>query len=196
MAQLPIIEGLSRVVLVWTHSAGQRAVNVMHFQAEPSESAALATLIYNSFTVAMWGTVVNAAHIDHIEITPLDGISGTRLQSPTAGAQTTNSTGQSTGDMTPAAAVVVKQATGLRGKSHNGRIFLPFTAESDTATGFITSAKQGTMNTAWENFRAAMATGLHYWSVASYKNADFNAISSVNVELPLATQRRRQSRLR
>jgi hypothetical protein len=192
MAPLPVIADVYRLTLLWVHASGQRAVNVLHVHRTTSTAASVATLIDANVTANMWQPLSSGASVQELHVLKLDGTSST-YELLTSGAKWTGGT---SGDFIPQAAVLISLKTGLRGPSNRGRIFLPFTTETSSGNGTLQTASQATMETAWSAFIAALGTGATTLVVASYAHAIFHNVDSFNVELPLATQRRRQDRVR
>jgi hypothetical protein len=191
LAVLPTIADTFRVVWKWTCS-GSIAVNVVHFRKTSSTSAALYTSIDAAITQAMWACIVPSARLSQMLITPLDGHTATSAFT-TVG---TKYDGGSTGEMVPAAAGLVSLRTADRGPRARGRIYLPFQSETNMANGLLTGASLTTAASAWNTFFTAMAAGSSPMCVASYKWSTAPTVFSLQYETPLATQRRRQSRLR
>lgn len=213
MAPLPTITGVHRVALSWRAGAsGPYAANVMHFYGASVDPDALKTAIDANVTAAMWVGMTSNTVCYQLTITPLDGTSATRTYavSGTKWTGTAASVGTS-----PASAVVVSLKTNSRGRRYRGRIYLPFADETYIAGGSL-SVTPTAGQTAWDTFRAAMATATFPLHVASYGRsyhktgghgapitytpvtwAGFStAVTSCTVETVLGTQRRRQSRLR
>ena len=196
MPPLPVIPNVFRCAFNWVNT-GQIAVNVIHIL--DNTAAATASDIMNALdttvTANMWGPVVPSASINDVGITPLDGIHATAHYGPLTPAHWT---GQNGTDWVPQVAVVMKEGTGLRGRSHRGRIYLPFVAEVQIANGMLDATSAGLMSTHWESWRTALnsATPSCTLVVASYKLHTAAAVESILCEQPLATQRRRQGRLR
>lgn len=192
MSPLPVINDVFRCSIHWVHSSGQRAVNVFHVQSSTLTAQAVANLIDASVTANMWQPVSSSASVQELHVLPLDGSSST-LEKVTTG---TKWAGSTTGDMTPQAACLLSLKTGLRGPANRGRMYLPFIAESSAGNGTLVVASQTTLNAAWLAFIAALGAGGAELVVASYKNANAHQLDSIAAEIPLATQRRRQDRLR
>lgn len=202
---LPVIANTYRCALKWTESSsGQTAVNVIHMQANGSGTTA--TDCYNAMngavTAAMWDNAVLSASIGEVDITPLDGHSGTITFVTGSPAKWSGSAG---GDWIPAVATLIKLSTPLRGRANRGRVFLPFTAEAIQANGLITTSGVTAITNAWVAFQTALvALSPTEWGlvVASYDRAHSGAgahatgINAVQCERPTASQRRRQERLR
>jgi hypothetical protein len=150
----------------------------------------------------MWDSVTSTASVQTVSITPLDGVSGTQTF-PTG--SPVKWSGQGTQPWQPNAAHIIKLETGLRGRNHRGRIFLPFFADDAGNDGAVDAGTATAMTGAWTTFAAAIAADApitYELGVASYDRrhggagAGFIPISSVLAETVQATQRRRQSRLR
>src|SRR5215471_17254376 len=127
---LPVINNTFRCTFRWVSSAvGVNAVNVIHVQAlNPPLSPSQVYTVLNTFvTAAMWGTVGNSSSIANVDIIPLDGTSSTYTFATGSPAKWG---GGSTGDVVPVQCTLIKLQTGLRGRNHRGRIYLPFLAES------------------------------------------------------------------
>lgn len=204
---LPVIADTFRVAFNWLQGpTGQTAVNVMHFHGTggAETSADLFEALQDAITTNQWTAVVNNASVDHLDITPLDGVTGTSTFSTGSGAQWT---GSSAGQFVPAAAMIVKLQTGLRGRANRGRIFLPFISENGIANGFNDPTNIAVCLAAFNAMQASLAGdagpgGPWAQGVASYDRrhggagAHINPVLAYQVESASGTQRRRQGRLR
>jgi hypothetical protein len=192
VAPLPVIANTYRVAFNWTNDANaQIAENVMHFIAPGSSALAVAEAIDGAVTSAMFQTIASNAGCDTLSVTPLDGTSATLNYTTTS----EHFTGSASGDFSPASAVVVSLGTGLRGRSHRGRLYLGFTAEGVISDGSIEAGTASSLQAAWLAFIDELDAGVT-WAVASYKLATAQAVSSVGVKAAIGTQRRRQTRVR
>ena len=194
---LPVITDTFRCAFKWQSSTGQTAINVLHFTTlAPATAPDVFEMLQDTWTRNMTFVVSNTAIINEIDITPLDGTSATFTGATGGGLQWTGSAG---GDFVPALACVVKLQTASRGRSHRGRIFLPFVGEAENVNGVLNAGDVATMQTDWNAFLAAVkvdATTPANLMVASYKLALAFGVVNANVEGIGATQRRRQGRLR
>lgn len=190
---LPVIPGTYRLALNWQAAGGQTAANVMHFSAETLTASEVIDSFISGSGTGLWGSVATAAVVTDIACTPLDGHSATVHRIP--GDEATF-TGQSGGPWVPAAAVVVKLTTADRGRSNRGRVFLPFTTEGVMTDGQVDSGTVTAMQTAWDGAHSAWTALNLILVVASYKLASEHTVIATFVEPTLATQRRRQGRLR
>jgi hypothetical protein len=197
MAALPIIADVFRVAMNWTEPGGQTATNVMHFRdvAGGNTASDLMTALDAHVTANMWLAVFTGAVVTDVAITPLDGTSATDHFQP---ATPSHWTGQNGADFVPAGSAILKLATTKRGRSHRGRVFLPFLPESSQTKGVLDSTQEAATTTNWTTFLHALegATPAWDWVVASYKLATADAVVVVSCEPMIATQRRRQGRLR
>jgi hypothetical protein len=204
---LPVISNTFRCAIKWAIAGGgQTAVNVIHIKqntGSPTAAGAYTALSGGITSVgnSLWQSVANAASITEIDIIALDGVSGTVSNvTPT----TTAFRGASTGDYVPGVAQLIKIGTGLRGRQHRGRIYLPFTAEAVLSSGSVSSATVTTQTAAWVALQAYLVGLSPQWSlgVAAYDRkhsgagAAFTGMTQVTAESIAATQRRRQERLR
>ena len=192
MPPLPIIANVHRVAFNWSIGVSEHAVNVMHFEAPAMSAASLAAALEANVTANMWAWVSSSAFISSLSILELDGASGTVEIATSAGAKWA---GTSAADHVPAVAQIVKLSTGFRGRSRRGRLYLPAIAENAMADGVINGSLVA-QQTAWNNFLAAMDAAGAALQVASYTQTDSRDVTAVVCEAVLATQRRRQSRLR
>jgi hypothetical protein len=198
MPALPVIAQTYRVALNWRTSGGQIAVNVIHIHTAAAGVNAVDIMenLDDSVGSNMWLGVSSSAVVTLVAITPLDGVTATSDFAPAVPA---GWTGGSSGDFSPATAILVKETTALRGRSHRGRVYLPFAGEPAISDGTLDGTIAATMTTAWTGFQAAIAvdaTTPMSICVASYKLATQIAVDTFNVEALVATQRRRQGRLR
>jgi hypothetical protein len=193
---LPVIPNVFRCAFNWVHSTGQKAENVMHVQdlagGHTAHDAFLA--LDGTIPATVFGNCSSGASVTTITVTPLDGSTASSTFTTTS----PHWAGNTGGDMIPAAAQVVKLPTTLRGRSHRGRVFLPFIAETAQANGAADASVTATMTTQWNAWETALVAHSPSWSfvVASYKLATANAVGTILVEGELGTQRRRQSRNR
>lgn len=201
---LPVIPDTFRCALRWTASGGQTAVNVMHIGTAVSGKTPLQvfTCLDAHVTEAMWDTAGGSASIGSVDITKLDGTSAT-VTFPTGSPAKWSTAGA--GDYVPALAAILKLQTGLRGRNHRGRLFLPFVGEANNVNGAMPTAEATAVTAAWHTFQLAIiadATTSCDLVVASYDRrhagagAEATAVSALGMEVTLGTQRRRQGRLR
>lgn len=192
MPPLPIISNVFRVALNWHNANGQNAVNVMHFGSSSLNSTTLGNLIDTNATAHMWDATTGDFAVNKLQITPLDGSTAT-TERATTGAKWAGAGGAL--DFIPAAAQVISFRSTLRGRSFRGRIYLPGVCESLQSAGTL-NFSLATQQSAWNTFMAAIVAGGAQLVVASYLHATAQAVATATPEAPLATQRRRQGRLR
>lgn len=198
MAPLPVIANVHRCALEWGLGSSQHAANVIHVHttAGVATTAQVYACLNRNVTAAMWSSVGGSASVTDVNITPLDGVSPT-TDFPTG--SPAKWTGPGGGQTTPAVATLVKLTTDLRGRSHRGRVYLPFQSEAAEADGALNPATQTAAQAAWTTFLvdiASDATTPMTLVVASYLLGSARNVQTVTVEGMLATQRRRQGRLR
>lgn len=200
MATLPTIANTYRVTLHWSGPGGTSAKTVMHFRRSSSTASAVATAVDANVTATMWNHTGTTTAVSKISVTPLDGssatyelaVTGAKWAGPTAAAE-----------VIPAGAAVITLRTANRGRRYRGRVFLPFVQENNIANGVIASSVVTALQTAWENFRAAMSTASTVLVVASYGVGPHGSwspfatdVTSCTAQSIEGTVRRRQSRLR
>lgn len=202
---LPVITDTYRCALNWILvGTSQTAVNVIHVTTDAGGKTPLQvmTCLNAHVTANMWGPVNNFAGVTSVSITPLDGTSPTTTFATGLPATWTGTT---TGDTTIAVAGLVKLQTAFRGRDNRGRIYLPFMAEAAMNQGGITPSILTAADTAWTAFLAAIkgdATTPMMLEVASYDRRHAGAgahateVTSAFLEPMVATQRRRQQRIR
>lgn len=193
MTPLPVIANTYRCALNWKMGVTSNAVNVMHVRKTGSSAAAVFANLDAHWTQDMNSLTTIQAHIDSVQITPLDGSSST-VVFPTDG--TDKWKGRASGDGVLNTCHLLKLNTALRGRSHRGRLFLPFIAEGVLTGAAVDPTLRGEEETAWITFVADMATDLAELVVASYKLSQAFSLASIHVESRAGTQRRRLSRSR
>lgn len=193
MPSLPVIANTFRVALLWNLPSLATSTNVMHFRGSPGSVSGLNSALQASMAGAMWGAISSFAAITEASIIPLDGSSATQDFPWAANAKWTG--GMAT-ESVIAPAVLIKHQTGLRGKRNRGRSYLGLVGEGSQATGTITAGIVSSMQTAWDLFLATMITANYTPVVASYTGGVATTITKFSVESALATQRRRQNRVR
>jgi hypothetical protein len=205
---LPLLVGTHRVAI--THGlppGGWSTTNVMHFFSVTLDSGAVLIALNNAVAAGQWASKASSILGVSAVATELDNASPSEeLVLDNAGWL-----GTSTGEFSPAVAVVVTLKTSQRGRRHTGRVYIGNTAESVTQNGSVVPATQASMQAAWTTFIANCAGAgipLHVASYGHTQNPDdpndttpsFAASSlpvvSAFVQPVLGTQRRRQSRLR
>lgn len=186
---LPVIADTFRVALNWGTPGTRHAVNVMHFAGVTSTPQDLMDSLDASVTTAMWDWAATGVSIHSVDITPLDGASATQTFSPATPAHWS---GGGTGNVIPQAAGIVKFTTDLRGRSYRGRIFIPYVGEGEQDNGNLIDV--AAVQTAWSNFKTAMAVETNPMVLASYKLSTAELVTGVFAEGRTGTQRRRNLR--
>lgn len=191
---LPVIDDIFRVTLNWGY-AGQSAANVMHVGAlgggaSPSD---VYDALNGNFQTNQWQCCVEDAKIQTIDILPLDGVSATQIFVPP---DEDRYHGQVGLDAMISTGAIVSFRTSQRGPRGRGRLFFPFTGEPAQADGILDDTVQGSMQSEWIDFRDGLVSDGFALFVASYAHEDANIVLNIIVEEKLATQRRRQDRLR
>lgn len=190
---LPIIAHTFRCSFIWADVAYARnAVNVMHFSKASADSADIAAAIDTNISVTMFGVQRNTSEIQSIVVTPLDGTSVSTEFLTGGGANYKGAIGG--GDTIPQVANLIKLTTNQRGRSHQGRVYLPWVCESQVAFGSLISTDAADISTAWLDFVTGMADSGVSMVVASYKLASASPVTGARCEQQTVTQRKRQPR--
>jgi hypothetical protein len=197
MPALPVITDTCRIALLWQASNGQIAVNVMHIRgvSAPPTYAQIEDALNAHVTANMWATVSTNASIVEVSMTLLDGVTATLSFNPTTPAHWTGGFGT---DFIPQGSSLIKFQTLLRGRSHRGRMFLPYLPETLQTAGALDPAETTDAEVAWAAFQVALqgnSPALEH-VVASYKLATAQPVAAYVAEGESATQRRRQTRNR
>jgi hypothetical protein len=195
MPPLPVITNTYRVTLDWGLVGGTNPRNVMHFRDTTggNDAADLFAVLDASATSHMWNPMQSSQHCGQLHITPLDGTS------PTVSFNTTGAgwSGEAAGEFCPSVAQVISMKTAVRGRSYRGRVFLGPCCEDTIENGFRASGTGFTNQiAAWPAFHTAVTATPWEPVVASYKLGTAETVTAYLVERTLATQRRRQTRLR
>jgi hypothetical protein len=182
-----------RVALTWIETtSGQIAVNVIHTLHAGSTAAAEAAVVDAAAPTTMQRIATSGAIVQDIAVTPLDGTSATVHRATTGGGWG----GQMSGDWIPNASPVISLQTGLRGRSHRGRVYLPFCAETAISDGRLVSPNSANLVTSWIAFQANLVSAGSQLVVASYKTSSAHAVTGITCLAAVGTQRRRQTRVR
>jgi hypothetical protein len=190
---LPVIADTFRCALNWETTNAQHAVNVIHIRAPGKTVDEIGPGLQAAVSHDMWVAVHEAASVTSIDVLPLDG-SGVGVEFlPT---DETPWTGTGGLDFIPAVSCLIKYTTLLRGRSFRGRQFLPFVSEEASVNGFLLDTAQATMQTDWDAWLVNLNAAGFQPVVASYSLAVAHTIQVAKVESALATQRRRQERVR
>lgn len=201
MPALPVIANVIRCSVRGTLPSGREWVNVIHIlkpnaTSIPVAIAAIDTLLLNLYTVDHAGggfRIMSMVHttgtLDAIDYLPLDGTTATTTVVHAAvGAGATDSLPAQT-------SLVVTAQTGLRGRRHRGRTFLPpFCEGNSDANGNPTAAATAGLQVQWNGFLADAITAVMFPVVASYRFADENHVTGYVVRSKWATRRKRQGR--
>jgi hypothetical protein len=184
------------VAINWSLHAGgsgPTATNVIHVYKAASGTNAIAVAVDANVVQTMWGSVSDTFSVGNIVVTKLDGLSASYTF---ATGRPAKWKGNQTGDYIPQGAALVKLQTALRGRSYRGRVFTPFVAEGGQTAGQLTASNVTNTQNGWDAFHAAMTAAGFTFVVASYKHAIQNPVSTIFAEQPMATIRKRMSRLR
>lgn len=191
---VPVLPNVWQARLVWSSaSAPRRAVNDLYFLDEFSAYAAdgVNGALAANFSVDMWKNVTSAASISNIQITKLDGVTASTDFLTGSGAQYT---GDGDTDLILQGSQVVTLRTGLIGRSHRGRIYLPWIGGGNQISGVINAGDTVIAQAGWTAFHGGMTTaGLPPVVVSRVLNASF-PVTSITVQPFLKTQRRRAIR--
>lgn len=169
MPPLPTIADVFRVTLDWAAGGGATAHNVMHFSAPSKTAQDVFDTLDANVTASMWDSVYTSASVTGVDVLPLDGSSSTSHFAVTPAAKWTGNGGGDYSSRAPAA--IIKLATGLRGPSNRGRVFLPFTSEQDTSGGLLSDSLVTAITGGWVAFANAMEVDGVALGVASYVGA-------------------------
>jgi hypothetical protein len=198
---LPILPNTYRTTIHWHDSASTlNAVNVMHFQAQTTggSEAGLHAVLLASASSAMFAGMVSTCQAVQFDIIHLDGTAST-VSFPVTGGTAWG--GHGSGEGVAQVSSLIKLQTGLRGRNHRGRVYIPFPAESLIQYGRLFDTEVTAATTAWATFTTAIntATPVAYeLGVAAYDRAHvgagahFSPVTNVVCEGFTATQRRRQ----
>jgi hypothetical protein len=187
---LPVIPDVWRIACTW-RTASQHAVNVIHVldNTGTRDDAAVISYFDAAWQSGQFETVSSGAQLQQYDIIPLDGVSATTTF-PVSGP-----TGGGGSEWIPASAFLVSLQTGLRGRDHRGRIFVPFTAETKQNDGVISVTSGTTLQGHWDSWRDTLEGSDLPLVVASYKDASSTNVLSAVCRFKAATQRRRQQRV-
>ena len=197
MAPLPVIDNVFRVAYEWGDIGGTTAVNVFHVKGtdagdDPGD-------ILNSITSTQadhrdcFACLPGGSVMTRVVVTKLDGSSAAVV------GNISGTFGTGAGAIEPAVAGLLHIGTGQRGPRGRGRLYIGPIAEDMTGNGKMESAVRATMQTAWQDFTSDLADEVDTSAnlgVASYVHSDFHEQVALVMELFVATQRRRQDRVR
>lgn len=203
MASLPVIPGAVRVMLIWRLGTASSASISFGVTTQLTNMSALFTAIDAHITQAMWAAMTNQSLASEMHLFPYDGVTPTFVQSVSGSKYQGGSGTADEALIAPAALISLRTAS--RGPQARGRIFLPYTSELQSANGSLVPAAQTALQTAWDAFRTSMSGAGVPLAVISLstnqtttppRSPTARPVISTTAELRLATQRRRQSRLR
>lgn len=193
MAPLPVIADTARVALSWFSSDGTSATNVLHVHAPGKTAAQIATILDTRASTVLWHNVSSRAHVQQIEITPLDGTTATQIFNPATPA---NWVGVGSASNIVEACTIIQFRTAQRGARGRGRLFLPFVPEDATEGGILVGSNLTQPPPQWRIFADNIASDGATLVVASYVHADQHTVTSIGVDQVIGIQRRRVERLR
>jgi hypothetical protein len=189
---LPVIADVFRCALTWSDSGvATQAVNVLHVRATSATPEEIAGFLDDDMPNNMLLNIASSAHALTVDITALDGVTpGARFNLANWDGQNDNASPM------VAVAQLISFRTAIRGPRGRGRIFLPFPSENAYTSGMMNALNCSQMHTAWVSYINALAISGVELGVASYAHADFHPVTDLTVEIPAATMKRRQDRLR
>jgi hypothetical protein len=164
----------------------------MHFDSDPGNVSTLLDDIESSWSSNMLKSMTVESRLTTLVATPLDGTSASLSRTLPNSAPYIG--GVASGTSSPQVATLVKLQTDKRGKSHRGRVFLPFTAEGAQNDGKLDTTPLANLQTGWSAFVTDVATAGEALVVASYKLESFEPVTQAIVESFFGTQRKRQPR--
>jgi hypothetical protein len=183
-----------RITWKWidTASALVTAENVIHVASDIiTDVDALQAAIVGDLQTHQFDCIPNNCKVTTMVFEKLNGTFGpvTKTSSAPEG-------GGDTGQVSPQVAALVKLFTDTAGRRARGRIFLPFVAEASQENGILNGTVHDNMQSAWLAYIAALTADGVALSVNSRVDAQLRPVTATMVETSLATQRRRQGRLR
>src|SRR6201988_545645 len=188
-----IIANTFLCTIIWDRYLGIQPRNVLGVTST-GDKVHVGTVMAANWTTNMMDCILSGRTVSGISVLPLDGSSASYqapISPPLGGSQTS-------GTENPAQAVVISLKTALRGSAHRGRVYMGPVAARSATEGALHTGNASTMTTAWNGFITALAAASPpiVLVVVSRKHLSTNVVGSLVVELPLGTQRRRQSQLR
>jgi hypothetical protein len=194
---LPVIADTIRTAVEGHCPNGHTWANVMHFRKSGAltfagAEAILDPLLHNHYTVnsgagSAWLSNAGVGYtMDQIRYTPLDGSTATSVFGhPHSGAVGLD-------NLPASVALVATLRTGLRGRSHRGRVYQNgWTEGANTPAGAPLAAGVTATLVQWQNFLTALGGSGVSLVVASYKTLVATDVASVTVDTIWDTQRRR-----
>jgi len=200
MPALPVITGAVKVSFIWTATGTPLAVTTLGFTTTVTDLTAFATIVEGAVTAGMWAHTTTGYSINSVHYFAYDGVTPTLIR-PVTGTQWAGSAAP--GDVVVAPAVLVSLRTVARGPWARGRMYLPFPAESSVSNGSLGGALVTSMQAVWNTFRTTtngQAATMAVITLATNagpppRSPVARPVTSLTVEAPLATLRRRQDRL-
>ena len=191
---LPEIANTYRVTWNFTTSRGVTPRIVQHFLCPGSNVDFVGAALVGAATDNMFNPMPQSFEPDTFDILPLDGVTPTRQFDLDPGLQMC----QAAEEMSPASAALISLRTDQRGPQGRGRSYVGPVAEAEMANGQLSVGSKNAMQDAWADFLEALAAldPEVLLVVASYAHEESYPVQTLNFELPLGTQRRRQSQLR
>ena len=191
---LPVIADTYQVVLNWTNANAPRdASTVFHWfdNIGTQNEANLNADLEASVSADLWRLCSAAARVNAMRITALDGVSAGVSYTVASAAKWTGAGGS---DCILQGSQVISLKSAVRGPRGRNRMFLPWISETDNTNGALGSAGVALMQTAWDNFTAAMFTAGWILSAVSSVHNEGNLVTSTTPRSVLNTQRRRARR--
>jgi len=199
MPPLPTITDTFRVTFNWNTLHGVAPKNVLHFRSATGDEVDVGAAIQIGIAATadpshLFHCLSDDQECDQIDVLKLDGASATVPLTLT----TAVTGGSGVGQVVPQGAGIVSLRTTVRGPRGRGRVYCGPISEAAQENGTLIAASVNVMQTAWEDFIAALPTATEPVAlvVASYEHA-----TAANVQLPIVrsiigTQRRRVDQLR
>lgn len=178
----------------WNAPGGVKPVNVFHVSAVGGGNEAdIGHDVHLAMETGMFWPMSTGATLESVMVTKLDGV--------TAGVVTGvgDIVGSGIGELIPAGCAVVSLRSETRGSQGRGRVYVGPVTEDQQASGLLGATARTNMQATWADFAfVKLPAAAHPMTlvVASRKHLVAHEVKSLIVDLPLGTQRRRQSQLR
>lgn len=194
MPPLPVIEDVYRVTWNFTQDQGVTPRIVQHYWSPSSDVDVLGASLVAATEDGIFQPMPASFEPFDIDVLPLDGTTPTRNFDMPPTHHFCNGGSQGI----PAAALIMKWTTAVRGPRGRGRSYIGPVAEDMQDSGQAIAGALSTLTGAWNDMLTTLAglSPIVSLCVASYTHSDFNVVTGISAERTLGTQRRRQDQLR
>lgn len=188
---LPVLPDTYQCRLLWANGAIVKLASndlYVYDLTPPHTEAEVYSALDAAVLANQWALVSSGSSVEEVVVTKLDGASaGVTFETGSPDKWT----GQGDTQFQPQCCQVVTLRTGLAGRSHRGRVYLPWINNDASAAGVLNATDVALAQAAWTTFVGALNTASFPLVVVSKKLTASFDVTAVKARANATTQRRR-----